>query len=130
MRRSAAAVVASNLVAATLAGCADADPAEPYARQGCEARERLEYDDTNGGGAAPFRTAAEYINDSVRAPLASAAKRDDAYAEAHTAAVELSRAMSEAASVLDAGTPSDSEAARLKEAFLALSAACEVVLAD
>jgi hypothetical protein len=131
MRRSAAAVVASILVAATLAGCANADPAEPYAREGCEAWFGGETADTNGNQAASWRLLAEAVDDTVRPPLASAAKRDGVYSDAHSAAVEVSSALTTAASAVDGGgAPSPEVATRVLEAVDALQAACGVVLAD
>ena len=130
MRRDAAVVVASILAAAVVSGCADSDPAEPYAREGCEAWVNLESDDPDADAAAIFRMGAEHLDDAVRPLLASAAKRSDAYADAHEAAVELSGAMSAVASAAEAGSPSDSDVDRFQDAYDALTAECVVVLAD
>jgi hypothetical protein len=132
MRRSAAAVVASILVATTLAGCSDADPAEPYARQGCEAWEEIDLTDEQDvdNGRWALRLAVD-IDEKVRPPLASAAKRDDVYADAHEAAVELSGAMTRTATVWESGEqPSESDVTRAFDAFEAMTAACDTVLAD
>lgn len=116
-----------------LAGCTQTDEAREYAEAAC-----TNYADGSVGLSVDYAPVATFtalrtlLDDEVTPGLASAAKRDDKYDSAHTAASDFSASLALVISTLkEEATPNkQSISDRAVEDFRRFTAECDVILAD